>query len=301
MPADAAAGEREIANDIEDFVPDKFIGKPERLLAEDAVAAGDDRIFQAAALDEAFVHERLHILVENKRARRRDLLFVEFRSDLRAEELREASLRPHLRAGDPEFGIGENHKHRPAGFNREGLEYFEITPRGILLDGARFENDRRVGGCAAVANRRLVGVHLDEGVVHAESGQRRENMLDSVNLHHALHERCRPLDRLDMGGGGFDNRFIRQVDALEFEAMSGGGREDRDGDVFAGVKGAAGECCGGCEGALFVHWSGYEKAIPARRCGGECRYTSGCWRGAFRQARARSLPGSGSLQPVAIR
>ena len=78
-------------------------------------------------------------------------------------------------------------------------------------------------------------------------------MLDGVDFHRPLNERGRALDGLHMDRGGFDNRFIGKVDALEFEPVSHRRGQDREGDILAGVEGASGEACGGCEGALVGH------------------------------------------------
>src|SRR5216110_2170880 len=51
MAADAATDQREIADDVENFVPDEFIRKTQWLFAQDGVAAHDHSVFQTAALD----------------------------------------------------------------------------------------------------------------------------------------------------------------------------------------------------------------------------------------------------------
>jgi hypothetical protein len=78
-------------------------------------------------------------------------------------------------------------------------------------------------------------------------------MLNGVDFHRPLNERGRALDGLHMGGGGFDNRFIGEVDALKFEPVAYGRGQEREGDILAGVEGASGEACRGCEGALVGH------------------------------------------------
>ena len=75
MTANLPADQREIADDVENFVPNKFVGETQRFFAQDCVAAYYDRIFEAAALDQIFLHERLNIFVINKRPRRGDLPF----------------------------------------------------------------------------------------------------------------------------------------------------------------------------------------------------------------------------------
>ena len=78
-------------------------------------------------------------------------------------------------------------------------------------------------------------------------------MLDGVNFYRSLHQGGRALDGLYMNCCGLDDRLVRKIDALEFEAVPDGRREDGESDILAGVKGASGEACGGCEGALVGH------------------------------------------------
>ena len=66
-------------------------------------------------------------------------------------------------------------------------------------------------------------------------------MLDRMDFHHPLNERRGALDGFYMRGDRLDNRLVRQIHALKFESMARGRREDREGDVFSGVKSAAGE------------------------------------------------------------
>src|SRR5437868_10821378 len=44
--------EREIADDIEDFMPHEFVGEAQRFLTQNRIAADHDRILEAAALDQ---------------------------------------------------------------------------------------------------------------------------------------------------------------------------------------------------------------------------------------------------------
>ena len=78
-------------------------------------------------------------------------------------------------------------------------------------------------------------------------------MLDGVDFYRSLHQRGRPLDGFYMDCGGLDDRLVRKIDALEFEAVPDGRWQDGESDILAGVEGASGEACGGCEGALVGH------------------------------------------------
>src|ERR1700730_14902803 len=114
MAANSATDEGEIADDVQDLVPDEFIGKTHRLLAQDSVAANDDRVLQTSSLDQVFIHERLHVLVKNKRARRRDLTFENRRRNFERQILREAIVRSGLRAGDAKFVVRKQNEQRTA-------------------------------------------------------------------------------------------------------------------------------------------------------------------------------------------
>ncbi len=66
MAANAGADQCEVPNEVEDFVPDEFVSKPQRFFAENGVTAQDHGVFQAAALDQILLHERLNVFVINK-------------------------------------------------------------------------------------------------------------------------------------------------------------------------------------------------------------------------------------------
>src|SRR5437763_13008365 len=98
VAADARSKKRQVADDIDDFVPDEFVGEAQRFLAQDRFAAHDDSVLEAAAFDEIFFHQRLDVLVENKGAGRRDLALVNGGRDFRGKKLRELPAGPDLRA-----------------------------------------------------------------------------------------------------------------------------------------------------------------------------------------------------------
>src|ERR1043166_1781733 len=82
MAANAAANQRKIANEIEDFMADELILEAKRFFAQHGVAAHDHSVLQTAALDQIFVHERLDVFVVNERPRGRELAFENRRRDL---------------------------------------------------------------------------------------------------------------------------------------------------------------------------------------------------------------------------
>ena len=110
VTADTPADQREIADNIEDFVPYEFVGKTQRLLAEHRLAAHDNRIFEAAALDQILIHERLDILVVNKCPRRSDLAFESCRRNFYRQKLREFVVRSSLRARDAKLVVRQQNQ-----------------------------------------------------------------------------------------------------------------------------------------------------------------------------------------------
>ena len=89
-------------------------------------------------------------------------------------------------------------------------------------------------------------------------------MLDGVDFYRSLNQRGGALDGLHMNGGGLHDRLVRKIDTLEFEAVPDWCGQDGESDIFAGVEGAPGEACGGCECSLVGHG-----AYGLKRLGGQ--------------------------------
>ena len=106
MAEEGASDQGEVADDIENFVADEFVGEAERFFAQDGVVADDNGVFEAAAADEAFLHERLDVFVVDEGAGGGDVLFVGLGSDLEAEVLRVVAVGAGLGAGDAKLGVG---------------------------------------------------------------------------------------------------------------------------------------------------------------------------------------------------
>ncbi len=66
------ADQREIADDIQDLVPDEFVLEPERI--QDAGLAQHDGVFERAAERQSTLAQHLDFLQEAERAGRRDFI-----------------------------------------------------------------------------------------------------------------------------------------------------------------------------------------------------------------------------------
>ena len=237
MAEQRASDQGEVADDIEDLVTDEFVRKTERLFAQHGVVADDNGIFEAAAADEAFLHERLDVFVVDEGAGGGDVVFVNLRGDFEAEVLRVVAVRTSLGAGDAELGVGQDDQNGAVlGLDGDGFADLAVAARGILFDDTGFFDQRDVGGAAAVADGWLVGVHLDERVVNPEAGEGGENVFDGVDLDVAFNQGGGALDGADVGGESVDGRPVFEVGATELEPVIDGGWVDGEGDLFAGME-----------------------------------------------------------------
>src|SRR5213075_183963 len=110
MSANASADERDIADDVENFVPREFIGKTQRFLTQDSIAPNHNGVFQAASFDQVFLHQRRDFFVEDKSACGRDFAFVKRRRNLGGEKLGEAIVRSCLCTRNAKLLIGQEHE-----------------------------------------------------------------------------------------------------------------------------------------------------------------------------------------------
>ena len=172
MAVEGAPGQGKVPDDVQDLVSHELVGKAERFLAQDRFAPDDQGIFKASPLDQTLFHQVLHVLVVDKGARGSDLVGKDFGCDLKRQILGEAAVGAHLGAGNAEPIVGEDRHDRAAGgLKMDRIPDFKGMSGRFLLDDAGLPYERNKWCRAPVADRRLIGVHLDEGVVHPESRQ----------------------------------------------------------------------------------------------------------------------------------
>ena len=162
------ADQREVADNVEDFVSDEFVLKTQRLFAQDCVAAHHHRIFQTTALDQIFLHQRLDLFVVDKRPGRRDLALEEFRYDVGRHELRETIVRPGLGARNPHAVVVRQQDEHCACFRFDVHRFANMKefPRRFLCRNACAFDYIDICFRASVADRWFVRVHFYDRVVH---------------------------------------------------------------------------------------------------------------------------------------
>ena len=122
----------------------------------------------------------------------------------------------------------------------------------LLLGDAGFLDAFDIGPGRAITDRRLVGVHFDDGIVHSHADEGGDDVLDGVNLDRTLGERRGPLHGLHIGDVSVDERLVVQINAAKFDSMPGRRGFHRQRDLLTGMEGGAGEGRGGGKSLLIL-------------------------------------------------
>src|SRR4029077_12456442 len=238
MTTDPATEEREVADDVENFVPDKLVRKTQRLFTQDGVAAHDHGVFQTAALDEVFLHQRLDVFVVNEGSRRRDFTFKNLRRNIGGQKLRESVIRSRLGAGNAEAVVIREKNQHCAGFcfDVHRLAHVKkLSWRFLRRDAGAFDNIY-IRFRAAIADWRLVRVHLHDRVVDTHPRKRSQHVFDGVDTHLTFADRGRALDHLQVVDLRVDRRFVVQILPFEFDSVIRRRWLQLQRNLFAGVQ-----------------------------------------------------------------
>ena len=138
------------------------------------------------------------------------------------------------------------------------LAHFKKFPRGLLRRHAGFLDQLDIGPCAAVADGRLIGVHLHDRVVHTHPGQRGEHVLDRVHSHTAFANRRRALDCFEVVDLRLNQRLISQIFAPEFDPVLGRCGLQLQRHLLAGMQRCAAESSG--FGQSLLHFACHASA-----------------------------------------
>ena len=222
MGLDPRREQAEVADDVENLVTHELVLVAERFAREDGVAADDHGVFQAAALDQALLHQRLHLLVKDEGAGLADVFPVIARLRVPGPILRVFAEMVRVGAADLEAvgGPGDEIAAVAPG-HADRLGQFILGHRGVEFLLARlFQNFEEEPG-AAVADGRLVRIDLDQRIVDTAAAQGGKKMLHGVDLDTPLAERGGALDLLHVVDVGRDRRLVGQIDPLEDKAGVG--------------------------------------------------------------------------------
>ena len=101
----------------------------------------------------------------------------------------------------------------------------EISARFALLPDAGLLNHLDKGTGASIQNGQLQIVQFDDGVVDADAGKRREQVLGGGDEHALLHQAGGVTDAGYVASAGFDSEAV-EVGAVEDDSRSGRGGQN---------------------------------------------------------------------------
>src|SRR5579859_3618201 len=234
--ADGTADEEQVADQVEDFMADAFIGEAE--LVVDRAGGGDDqKLLGSEMLAEAAGAEVAGFFFEDEGARGGELGNKVVVAQVEAEDL----------AADGGLGLevvndfqaiggaGQGSEGCAVGGHLDWLADDQGADHLVLLDNSRFLNDFDEGPAAAVAGGQLAdraAGDFDDGVVDAHAGQSRHAVFDGFDEEGAVLEAGSTGPAGDVENGGGDGGDFAVLFADEGDAGIGlGGREGERGGL----------------------------------------------------------------------
>ena len=182
MGMERPAEQQDVADDIQNLVTNKFVGKAERLFRDDLVPLQNDGAIETPTLDLAHLDQLLDILIDRERPGRRDLGRVDFRIDRDRKVLGMDAAIVGRGAGDLQLIGRQGDERRIAARDRNRLLEFEIFTILVLLDRFALDDEIHVWPGRAVHDRRFARIHLDHHIVDRIPVQRTEHMLHRMDL-----------------------------------------------------------------------------------------------------------------------
>src|SRR5262249_45373732 len=156
--------QRQVTDDIENLVTDKFVSVAQRLRRENRVVADDDSVFQAAAFDQSALDQEFDLFKKAKCAGVRNIAVPGFRIDLDRKKLGKASVLIRARASDLELLIWENRNNRFTQFKFDWFFYrVDFAAFTLRLNPGR-ANHLHIFAGTAVGDRRLVRIEFHDRV-----------------------------------------------------------------------------------------------------------------------------------------
>ena len=225
--AEGRADQREVSQQVEHLVPDELVLVAQVRLHHAARVVDDDRVFDVRPLSQPLGQELVDLAREAERPRPLDLLRVGLLVHLERDVLR-------AQHGD---GVGERVAHREL-LGRDGDEgdvvlddvdgvaERELAEGCVLVEHAGLAQDLGEGRGAPVADGDLLGVELDLEVVDPAAVDRREEVLDGVDVGAVLRQAGAAEARYGVVARRGEARAVREVDADERHPRAGQGGQE---------------------------------------------------------------------------
>ena len=211
------------------------------------------RVVEAAAPDQPQLLQQLDLMKEAESAAGRDVGGIVGRGVI------DRPLHPHHFGMEVDGHLEPRAVERlerdagvaPPVFKHERLVDYEPFALRILLHQAAGCDRIGIGLRAAVQDRHLFRIQVDEGVVHAHPVQGGKQVFRRDDMHPAGDQRCAATRRSHVGGQRFDYGAGTQIRPVEPDAESDRGGGDPYGGRLARVQADARETERRTEGMLF--------------------------------------------------
>ncbi len=255
---DAAAGEGEVADEVEDFVADELVGEAEGAVLDGAGVGGggageDDGGVVGYAADEAHVAEHGFVFAEAEGAGGGDEVGVGTGFEVADEGIVADGFGKVDGVVDRVAVAGVDADELLAagrGFaDFDGFEDADVLTLAALALEAGGEDGGDVGQGAAVEDGDFEVVDFDDKVIDAEADKGREEVLDGLDENALAHEGGGVGDACDVAAGGWDLEVV-EIGAAEDDAGACGGGDEAHLNGCAGVKADAVKAEGLVDGVL---------------------------------------------------
>src|SRR5579884_112173 len=250
-----ASGKRQISDEVQDLMTDELVFKAQRPI-HDTLAGKNDRARFRNTADEAHVAQHLLIFLKTEGACRGNLAAIAacrqvYGYGLLANRGGEVNMIGHAVAfaridADELVSVAHFHFFHDA----QILAFAALRFHSHLLEGLN------VGQGAAVKNRQLEIVQLDDHIVYASANERRKQVLGGRDKHALTHQAGGVADFGDVAAGGWNFKIV-EVGAAEDDSRACRSGQKTHPDGCSAVQTNAGKFNGGGNG-LFVmqQWIG---------------------------------------------
>src|SRR6267378_1205110 len=216
------AQQRQIADQVERFVPDKLIGKTQRAVLHSVFRDHDDVLFRSAANQSQVLHG-FGLVQKSEGPGRRELPAIKIAGKIDLERLladgrREADLVAHrvsIRRIRADKFVAVPHL--------DLADDLQIRPLPALHSESGGGDHVNEGLRASVENRKLKVIELHNRVVESDADKGREQMFGGGNQHAFFLQAGGVADFGDVASDGFDFKIVK-VDPPEDNACSRSGR-----------------------------------------------------------------------------
>ena len=231
---DAAAGQSQVADQIENLVAHIFIGKAQGAVLR-AAGAEDDGVFRTRAANQAHVAEALLIGLVAKGAGGGNGAAVGFGGQIDAGFLAADGSGKVDGVFDAIAGAGIDADELVALADLDRMENANGFAAAALGADAGLEKGFNIGQCAAVENGEFEVVELDDDVVDAHADEGGEQVFGGGDEHALAHEAGGVADLGDVAAVG-GNLKVVEVGAAKDNARSGRRRQQPHGDRRTGME-----------------------------------------------------------------